>query len=108
MDLDKLYKETLNKFKEYVELLYIKYTNDRFIEPQVNVENLEAYLHRLGFVPNFVLGEKIYTRNFTCIKITPKCHVNIWTDKCKNSKAPCVIKDSQLTSLPIFINYFDR
>lgn len=108
MDLDKLYKETLNKFNEYVELLYIKYTNGKFLEPRVSVESLEAYLHRLGFVSNFVLGEKIYTRNFTCVQITPKCHVNIWTDKCENSKSPCVIKDSQLTSLPIFINYFDR
>lgn len=108
MNLEQLYKKTLHDFNNYVELLYLKYSLQQFEDtPVVFTETIEKYLTRCGFITNYVLGERIYTRNFTCIKILEKGEgIFIWTDI--EGSTGTYMNKSLITGLPNIIKYYDR
>lgn len=108
MWIEKLYQQTLKDFNNNLNLIFIKYDNLnlKILDKSINQDILEKYLKRQGYYENFVLGERIYVKGFTCIKIIDTT-IEIWTDKCNNNKH-LIINKEHITYLPIALKYFEK
>jgi len=106
--IEALYQTALRNVHQYVEMLYIKEhsrpsrVND---DKGINIEILEKYLKKRGYVANNVLGKRVMVKAFTCVHVTDEC-VEIWHDV-PNTKT-FFINESLLTGLPISLDYMER
>lgn len=124
MWIEKLYQETLNNFRNYLDLEYIQYqikSNEHIeihaFDKNMNIENIERYLERNGYVRNQVLGKTVMVKGFTCVHVSDKNMNNsenkssetieIWHDKCKNKNSLFITCDF-LTHLPLALKYMER
>jgi len=100
----------LEKVNEYIDMLHIQaiskvvYRNSSQSKVVTN-KNIEEYLKKKGYVFNNVGEKPVWTKGFTVVQLNYNS-IEVWID-IKNSKKS-IIDHSFLTSLPIFLNYFER
>ena len=114
--IDSLYRQTLDNNRQYCEMLAISYISnlqhfrgDFAPTPQM----IEKYLEKRGYIRNVVIGETIYTKGFVCLKIYDDKRgglkiIKIWVDMPEKQSKPSYIRESFITSLPIFLKYYER
>jgi hypothetical protein len=106
--IDALHQKALSNVREYVEMLYIQaHSRPSRIKDDkgINIQILENYLKKRGYVINNVIGKRVMVKEFTCVHVSDE-HVEVWHDA-PNTKL-FFIKESLLTGLPIALNYMER
>lgn len=112
MDIDKEIQKAKEKVHDHIEMLFIQassrlaYKIKKDLPRRLNSKLIEDYLKRRGYVMNYVLGETVMVKGFTCVYVKDD-YVEVWHDKIKNNKS-VFVNEMMLTGLPITLNYMER
>lgn len=111
MNIELLVIQTKQKFREYIDMLYIQAKSKldvkdvKDIDKNISEELIENFLKKRGYTMNYILGKRVMIKDFTCVFVA-NSHIEIWHD-IPNSKS-VYITQSYLTNLPITLNYMEN
>lgn len=99
-----------NRMEEHIQMLYIQslsISNPKTESSKdFSDDAIELYLKKRGYGMNYVKGDRVMVKDFTCVKVQDD-YVEVWHDiGCNNGSV--FINNSLLTGLPITLNYMER
>ena len=110
--IDSLFIDAKRRIDEFIEINIINAKTRllnigvKEISKGTNQNLIEKYLKRRGYVENYVLGRLVFTKGFTVVCVHDD-FIEVWHDKTNNNKS-VFIHESELTGLPITLNYMER
>jgi len=103
-------KEANQRINDFIDILYIDAISKVVCKnspesKKLTKKNIEDYIKKRGYVFNNVGKDPVWTKGFTVVRVTDNAF-EIWTDV--NNSKKSIIDNSFLTSIPMFLNYFER
>jgi hypothetical protein len=106
--LNQMFSEANQRINDFIDMLYIQGISKGEESNKTIDENvIDGYLKRRGYAMNYVLGQKLATKEFTVV-YNGGNYIEIWHDLPGKQGKSVFVKDSLLTGLPITLNYMER